>query len=70
MNEMYKTFCNFEVQTDHRISARRLDLESTRERERERERESDHLVDFAVSLDHRVKIKESKKITKFFDRKF
>ena len=69
-NEMHKILLDFETQTDHLISARRPDLMivKTREREREKEREKTYLkVDFAVQVDHRVKLKESEERDKYPD---
>ena len=47
---------NLEIQTDHPIPFWRADLESSSKKKR-----IYHLVDFAVPVDHRVKINESKK---------
>ena len=60
-NEMHKILKDFEIQTDHLIPARRLDIGIvTRERERERERESNKRIeDFAVPADYKAKIKEN-----------
>ena len=59
-NEMYKILYDFEILTDHPILARRLDLVLLNKKNR-----TCHLVDFVVPLDHRMKIKESKKIQVF-----
>ena len=45
-NETHKLHLNFEIQTDHQISARRPDL---------------IIINFAVPADHRLKLKESEK---------
>ena len=59
-NEMHKILWNFEIQTDHLISARRPDQELINEKRT-------CPVDFAVPADHRVKRKESKKIDQYLD---
>ena len=67
-NEMHKVLWDFEIQTDHLILARQLDImivkkkkkKKKKEREREREREREiicRIVDFAVPADHRQKLK-------------
>ena len=49
----------FEIQTDHLISARRLYREIVDKKKRE--------PDFAVPVDHRVKLKDSEKRNKYQD---
>ena len=60
-NETHKLPWNFEIQTDHLISARRLTTKKG----------TGKIVDFAVLVDSRVKLKENKKKDKNFnlDRK-
>ena len=58
-NEMHKLLWDFEIQTDHLISAWRPDLKIISKIKR--------TVDFAVSADHRVKLKESEKKDKYSD---
>ena len=55
-NETHKLLWDFEIQTDHLISARRTDLIMINKKER-----TCRIVDFAVSADHKVKLKESEK---------
>ena len=62
-NETYKILRDFEIQTDHLVSARRPHLKWILKKRKKRER----IVDFAVPADHRVKNKESKKWDKYFD---
>ena len=54
-------FFKFEIQTDHLISARRLDEEIVNKKRTCRK------VDFAVPADHRVKLKEIYKKDKYLD---
>ena len=55
----YIIHCDFEIETDHLIQARRPDLGIINEKRR-----ISHQVDFVVLTDHRVKIKENEKIDK------
>ena len=59
-NETHKILCDFEIQTDPLISARRLGQEIARDR-------TCWIVDFAVAADCKVKIKASEKIDKYMD---
>ena len=61
-NETHKLFWDFEIQTDYLISARRPDLVIIN-----KEKRTCRIVDFAVSADRRVKLKESEKKDKYFD---
>ena len=54
-SEMHNILMDFEIQTDHLISARRPDLMVVNKKKNCR------TVDFAVPADHRVKLKESEK---------
>ena len=55
-HEMHKLFWDFEIQTDHLISAKQPDLVKVNKKKR-----SCQTVDFAVSANHIVKLKENKK---------
>ena len=60
-NEMHKLLRDFGIQTDHRVSARRPDqviINKTR---------ACRIVDFAVSADYGVKLKENEKKDKYLD---
>ena len=57
-NETHKHLWDFEIQTDHLISARRPDQKKKR---------ACRIADFAVSADHKVKLKESEKKDKYLD---
>ena len=55
-NETHKILWNFEIQMDHRILARRADLQIINNRKR-----TFQIVDFALPANHRGKIKENEK---------
>ena len=62
-NDTHVLLWNFEIQTDHLISARRSDLiiiNNKKER-------TCRIVEFAVPTDHRVKLKECEKRDKYLD---
>ena len=61
-NEMHKLIWDFEIQTDHLISARQPDLERINQKKR-----TCWIGDFAVPNDHWVKLKESKNKDKYSD---
>ena len=61
-NETHKLLWDFEIQTDHLISARRSDLLIINKKKR-----TCKIVDFAVPADNRVKLKESEKKVKYHD---
>ena len=61
-NEMYKFLWDFEIQTDYQIFTRRPNLEIINKKKR-----TCRIEHFAVSADHRVKLKESEKRDKYFD---
>ena len=60
--ETHKILWNFEIQTDHLISARRLDLVIFDYKKR-----TCRIVDFAFPADHNVKLKESEKKYEYQD---
>ena len=59
---MHKLLWDFEIKTDHPISARRPDLIIINKKE-----STCRIVDFAVPADHRVKLKECKKRDKYLN---
>ena len=61
-NETHKILWDFEIQTDHLITARRPDLVLINKKKR-----TCQIVDFAVPADHRVKLKEIEKKDKYLD---
>ena len=56
-----KFLWDFEIQTNHLISARRPELIIVNEKK------SYRIVDFTIPADHRVKLKESEKKAKYLD---
>ena len=71
-NEMHKILWAFELQMDHLISARRLDLviinnKKKKKKKKEKKKRTCRIVDFVVPADKRVKLKESEKRVKFID---
>ena len=62
-NDTYKILWDFDIQTDHLISARWQDLIIVINKKRGTCR----IVDFAVPADHKVKLKESEKKDKYLD---
>ena len=61
-NDSHKALWDFNIQTDHLIPARRLDLIIINKRKR-----ICKIVDFAVPADHRINLKESEKKDKYLD---
>ena len=61
-NNTHKLLWDFDIHTDHLISARRLDLIIINEKKR-----IFKIVDFAVLADHRIKLKEWEKKDKYLD---
>ena len=64
-NDTHKLFRDFDIQTDHLISARRPDL--TIIKKKRKKQRTCKIVDFTVPADHRVKLKESEKKDKYLD---
>ena len=67
----HKLLWDFDIQTDHPISARRPDLiiinKKKKKKKRKKEKKICKIVDFAVSADHRIKLKEREKRDKYLD---
>ena len=61
-NNTHKLLWDFDIQTDHLISARRPDLIVINNKKR-----TCKIVDFAVPADQRIKLKESEKKDKYLD---
>ena len=59
-NEMHKILYDFEIQMDHRISARWPDLVIVNKKKR-----INQIITFVVTADHKVKLKESEKRDKY-----
>ena len=62
--ETLKLLRSFEIQADHLISARQLDLVVINKKKKKK---ICRIVDFAVPADHKVKLKESEKRDKYLD---
>ena len=62
-NDTHKLLWDFDIQTDHLISARRPDLIIINKKKRKISK----IVDFAVPADHGIKLKESEKRDKYLD---
>ena len=61
-NEMHKILWNFEIQTDHLIQDRRSDLEViNKNKKKDKKARTCRIVEFAVPVDIKEKIKESQK---------
>ena len=63
-NNTHKLLWDFNIHTDHLISARRPDLIMINKKIKKR---ICKIVDFAVSADHRIKLKECEKKDKYLD---
>ena len=61
-NETHTLLWNFEIQTDHLISARRTDIVII-----SKKKKTYRIWDFAVPVDHIVKLKENEKKDKYLD---
>ena len=61
-NDKHKLLWDFDIQTDHLISARRPDLIIINTKKR-----NCKILDFAVPANHRIKLKECKKKDKYLD---
>ena len=63
-NNTHKLLWDFDVHTDHLISARRSDIIIINNKKKKR---TCKIVDFAVPADHRIKLKECEKKDKYID---
>ena len=61
-NDLHKLLCDFNIQTNHLIPARRPDLIIINKKMR-----ICKIVDFAVLVDHRINLKESEKKDKYLN---
>ena len=61
-NDTHKLLWDFDIHTDHLISARRPDLIIIN-----KQKKTCKIVDFAVPADHRIKLKECEKKNKYLD---
>ena len=60
-NDTHKLLWDFDIKTDHLISARRPDLIIINKKK------NCKIADFAVPADHKIKLKECEKKDKYFD---
>ena len=72
--ETHKVLWDFKIQTDPLILARQLDLVKVNQKEKEkkkkkkkRKKRTYRIANFAVSADHKVKLKESEKKGNYVD---
>ncbi len=61
-NNTHKFLWDFDIQTDHLISARRPDLIIINKKTK-----TSKIVDFAIPADHRIKLKQCEKKDKYLD---
>ena len=67
-NDTHKLLWDFDIQTDHQISARRPDLIIiNKKKKKKKKKRICKIVDFAVPADHRIKLKECEKRDKYLD---
>ena len=66
-NNTYKLLWDFNIHTDHLISARRPDLIIINKKKKKKEKRTCKIVDFAVLVDHRIKLKECENKDKYHD---
>ena len=66
-NDTHKLLWDFDVQTDHLISARRPALIVINNNNNNNQKRTGKIVDFAVAADHRIKLKECEKKDKYLN---
>ena len=68
-NVTHRLLWDFDIQTDHIISARRLNqvILNNKNKRRKKKKRTCWIVDFAVPYDHKVKLKEGEKRDKYLD---
>ena len=66
-NDTHKLLCDFDIQTDHLISARRPDFIIINKKKKKKKKKICEIVDFAALADHRIKLKKSEKRDKYLD---
>ena len=64
-NDTHKFIWDFDIHTDHLISARRPD--NNNQQQKKKKKRTSKIVDFAVPADHRIKLKECEKKDKYLD---
>ena len=69
-NNTHKLLWDFDIHTDHLISAKRPDIiiiNKKKKKEKKKKKRICKIVDFAVPSDHRIKLKEFEKKDKYLD---
>ena len=66
-NDTQKLPWDFDVQTDHQMSARRPDLIIINQKKKKKKKKICKIVDFTIPADHRIKLKECEKRDKYLD---
>ena len=66
-NDTHKLLLDFDIHTDNLISARRPDLIIITKKKKKKEKKTCKIVDFVVTADHRIKLKEREKRDKYLD---
>ena len=66
-NDTHKLLWDYDIHTDHLISARRPDLIIINNNKKKKKKRTCKIVDFAVLADHRIKLKECEKKDKYLD---
>ena len=66
-NDTHKLLWDLDIQTDHLISARRLDLIIINKKKKKKEKKICKIVDFVVPAGHRIKLKECEKRDMYLD---
>ena len=66
-NDTHKLLWDFDIQTDHLVSARKPDLIIINKKKKKKKKKICKIVDFAVLADHRIKLKEWEKRDKYLD---
>ena len=64
-NDSHKLLWDYDIHTDHLISARKPDLILINKKKKKKR--TSKIVDFAVPADHWIKLKECEKKDKYFD---
>ena len=68
-NDTHKLLWDFDIHTDYLISTRRPDLIiiTKKKKKKEKEKRISKIVNFAVPVDHRIKLKECEKKDTYLD---
>ena len=66
-NATHKLLCDFNIQTNNLIPARRPELIIINKKKKRKKKRTCKIVDFAVQADHRIKLQECEKKDKYLD---